>query len=283
MGDRIELVGVRAFGRHGVYAHEREQGQEFVVDVVLHLSLASAAATDDVADTVHYGELAERIVALVGAEPVALIETLAQRIADDVLSDVRVNSVDVTVHKPSAPITVPFGDVSVRISRAGLHTAVIASGSNLGDRAATLESALRAIAATPALSVLAESPVVESAAHTLDGVDEDKPAYLNQVVIVRTELGAADLLARLQQIELEHGRARAERWGDRTLDLDIVSFDSVISDDPDLRLPHPRAHERAFVLVPWLLADPEAELPGVGRVDALAASMADQVTEVDAR
>jgi 7,8-dihydroneopterin aldolase/epimerase/oxygenase len=116
--DEITLTGIRAFGRHGVYPDERRDGQEFVVDVTLHLPTADAAASDDVADTVHYGELAERIVAVVSGEPVNLLETLAQRIADDVLANERVRTVEVTVHKPQAPIAVPFADVSVTIRRA---------------------------------------------------------------------------------------------------------------------------------------------------------------------
>jgi len=115
--DEITLTGVRAFGYHGVYADEKRDGQEFVVDAALSMSLRRAAETDDVTDTVHYGELAERIVALVEGEPVDLLETLAQRIADDVLTDERVASVRITVHKPQAPIPVPFGDVAVTVRR----------------------------------------------------------------------------------------------------------------------------------------------------------------------
>jgi dihydroneopterin aldolase len=115
--DRITLTGVRAFGYHGVYPDEKREGQEFVVDAVLELSLRRAAETDDVVDTVHYGELAERLVAVVEGEPVDLLETLAQRLVDDVLSDTRIDAVTITVHKPQAPITVPFGDVSVTIAR----------------------------------------------------------------------------------------------------------------------------------------------------------------------
>ncbi|MGN7970509.1 dihydroneopterin aldolase [Microbacterium sp. 22296] len=115
--DHITLTGVRAFGHHGVYADEKREGQEFVVDAVLVLSLRRAAETDDVVDTVHYGELAERLVAVVAGEPVDLLETLAQRLADDVLRDDRVDAVTITVHKPQAPIPVPFGDVAVTITR----------------------------------------------------------------------------------------------------------------------------------------------------------------------
>lgn len=115
--DEIALTGIRAFGYHGVYPDERRDGQEFVADVTLFLSTAEAAASDDVVDTVHYGQLAERVAALLAGEPVNLLETLAQRIADDVLADERVLHVAVTVHKPAAPIPVPFGDVAVTIRR----------------------------------------------------------------------------------------------------------------------------------------------------------------------
>ena len=116
--DEITLTGVRAFGHHGVFAEERREGQEFVVDATLYVSTARAAASDDVADTVHYGEVAERIVELVGREPLNLIEGVAARIADDLLARDGVKMVAVTVHKPQAPITVPFADVSVTIRRA---------------------------------------------------------------------------------------------------------------------------------------------------------------------
>lgn len=116
-GDRIRLAGLRAYGRHGVYPHEREQGQPFVVDVELELALAPAAASDDVADTVHYGELADRLVAVVAGEPVNLVETLAARLATECLADERVAAATVTVHKPRAPIPHPFDDVAITIRR----------------------------------------------------------------------------------------------------------------------------------------------------------------------
>lgn len=118
MPDRIELRGLTAHGRHGVFSHEREDGQQFVVDVALSVDTRAAAASDDLADTVDYGALAERVVGLIAGEPVALIETLAQRIADLCLEDRRVEDVEVTVHKPEAPVTVSFGDVTVTIRRA---------------------------------------------------------------------------------------------------------------------------------------------------------------------
>lgn len=115
--DQIAITGIRAFGHHGVYPDERRDGQEFVVDVELHLSTRRAAETDDVADTVHYGELAEEVVGIVAGEPVDLIETLATRIAEAVLERDLVQLARVTVHKPQAPIAVPFGDVAVTVWR----------------------------------------------------------------------------------------------------------------------------------------------------------------------
>jgi len=115
--DRITLTGLRVRGHHGVYDFERAKGQEFVIDVVLFLDLAPAALSDDVGDTVHYGELAGALAAIVAGEPVNLIETLASRLADACLADERVAAVEVTVHKPAAPIPHDFGDVSVTLRR----------------------------------------------------------------------------------------------------------------------------------------------------------------------
>jgi dihydroneopterin aldolase len=114
---RITLSGLRARGRHGVYDFERAAGQDFVVDVRLDLDLGPAGASDDVADTVHYGELAERLVAVIGGEPVNLIETLADRLLAVCLADPRVTAAEVTVHKPQAPIPHEFADVAVTLRR----------------------------------------------------------------------------------------------------------------------------------------------------------------------
>jgi dihydroneopterin aldolase len=115
--DQITLTGLTVVGHHGVYDHERRDGQEFVVDLVLDLDTTPAAASDDVADTVHYGELAEQVAAVVAGEPVNLLETLAARIAGVVLEHPLVDAVQVGVHKPHAPIPVAFGDVAVTIRR----------------------------------------------------------------------------------------------------------------------------------------------------------------------
>ena len=275
-GDRILLTGVRAFGRHGVLPEERVAGQEFVVDLELTLDLSVAAATDRVVATVHYGELAESVVAAIEGEPVDLIETLAQRIADVALASDLIDVVVVTVHKPSAPITVPFTDVAVRIERrrpGADEPVVIALGTNLGDRDATLDDAVAALRRLPGLSVDGVSSIHETVAVTVDGPDASRPRYGNRVLVGRTELSPEDLLDALLRIERAFGRVRAERWGDRTLDLDLIAQGGRVVDMPGLVLPHPRAHERDFVLRPWLEADPDAVLPGRGRVRHLLAAL----------
>jgi dihydroneopterin aldolase len=115
--DRIVLTGLRAFGHHGVYDFERANGQEFVADVTLELDLAPAAGSDDVADTVDYGALAQRLAAVIAGPPVNLIETLADRLAQVCLADERVAAVEVTVHKPQAPVGVTLTDVAVTVRR----------------------------------------------------------------------------------------------------------------------------------------------------------------------
>jgi dihydroneopterin aldolase len=117
MSDTLRLTGLRVRGHHGVLAHERRDGQDFVVDVVLSLDLRPAAVSDDVSDTIHYGELAQRLAEVVGGAPVDLIETLAERLAKVCLSDPRVRQAEVTVHKPGAPIELEFGDVAVTVVR----------------------------------------------------------------------------------------------------------------------------------------------------------------------
>ncbi|MGO2660853.1 dihydroneopterin aldolase [Mycetocola reblochoni] len=115
--DLIELTGLRVFARHGVFEHERRDGQEFLIDVAVWTDLERAATSDDLADTIHYGVLAERVVAAAEGEPVDLIETLAERIASVVLEHPAARRTRVTVHKPEAPIRVPFADVAVTITR----------------------------------------------------------------------------------------------------------------------------------------------------------------------
>ena len=151
--------------------------------------------------------------------------------------------------------------------------AVVAFGANLGDREATIRAAADRIARLPLVSGVRLSPLFETVALRLDGPDPEAPAYVNAVALVTTRLAPSILLGMLHAVEDEHGRERHERWGDRTLDLDLIAYGDESADDERLQLPHPRAAERLFVLEPWLALDPDAELPGRGRVADLVTSL----------
>ena len=155
---------------------------------------------------------------------------------------------------------------------------VIALGSNLGDRLDYLQSGLDGLFDTPRLVFLAVSPVYE----TTPVGGPEQPDYFNAVTIGETTLPARAVLERCHSLEDAFGRVRGELWGPRTLDLDLIAYGDEVSDSPGLTLPHPRAHERAFVLAPWHDADPDAELPGQGRVaDLLKALGTTGVTRLD--
>ena len=259
MSDLISLRGLAFEARHGVLAQEKTAAQPFLVDIDLELPLSRAGRSDDLRHTVSYADVAHRAAAIVAGGSVDLIETLAARIAGECLRDAAVEAATVTVHKPQAPIGLPFADaaVTVRVEREAF--AVIALGANLGAPAERLADAVRRIGALEGVEARALSPLVET---DPVGGPPDQPVYLNAVLTVRTRLAPFTLLRRLQEIEAVHGRTREVRWGPRSLDLDLISYvdpergGARRSDDPELTLPHPRAHERAFVMVPWMLADP---------------------------
>ena len=146
---------------------------------------------------------------------------------------------------------------------------VLALGSNLGDRRQILESAVLQLGLDRKIRVLDQSPLVESVAITEDGPDDSKPQYLNGVLKIATKHSPRGLLKKIALIEKLHGRERMKRWESRKLDIDIVSYEDKFFSSKNLTLPHPRAHERDFVLVPWLQMDPDAYLPGRGKVSDL--------------
>jgi 2-amino-4-hydroxy-6-hydroxymethyldihydropteridine diphosphokinase len=156
-------------------------------------------------------------------------------------------------------------------------SAVIALGGNLGDPKANIFGALKQIDNHPQIDLIRSSDLVESFAVTSFGVDKAQPNYLNAVAEISTNLTPHELLGALNLIEDQFGRVRTERWASRTLDIDIITFGEEQIDSEDLVIPHPRAQQRAFVLVPWAQMDSEATLPGFGLVRELAAPIASEV------
>lgn len=363
--DRITVAGITAIGHHGVFDHERRDGQTFVADVTVHVDTRAAAAEDRLDLTTDYGLLAEQVAAVLSGEPADLVETVAERIAAVALGHPGVLAVDVVVHKPQAPVTVPFADVTVEIHRDREHRpsvagppvtvaapspdllapdlpspgwpapgtlapaptdpsgpgaalaapalgeatvalaapgrpqrpeevgqaeppelqtmawapdfavppqdrldvrptepvdVVLALGSNLGASHDTLRRAVLDLAEVEGLELTAVAPLARTEA--VGGPEQ--PDFLNTVVLGRTVLSARALLHACQQVESAHGRVREEHWGPRTVDIDIVTYGTTVAVADDLELPHPRAHQRAFVLEPWAQVAPDAVLPGLG-------------------
>lgn len=157
---------------------------------------------------------------------------------------------------------------------AGWTPCVVAVGTNLGDKETIAFQAVSDLRATEGFSVVASSSVHETTALTTEGFDSSAPSYLNQIVILDSAWSAQHTLQKLHDIEQAHGRARTgQRYADRTLDLDLITYGEEILVSPSLTLPHPRAHERRFVLEPWLEVDPSAQLPGHGSLTSLLAAL----------
>ena len=345
----IALKGLGALANHGVYDFERDRNQRFSADIVMWVE--TAGATDDIAATVSYADIADEAMAVLTGTAVDLIETLAETIAARVMSHEGVVGTEVTVHKPDAPIDHPFADVSVTV-RAGqtdamplslsfkgiyeaedgsvltgeieayghaqapspaeqeqsgalptrrdvqaAHAApahdatrpehlrsrrvVLAIGGNLGDVPVTLMHTVEALSYMEGFQIEDVSPIMRTKPVLAPG-QAPQPDYWNAVVVGSAIATPDELFAQTSRIERELGRERHERWGARTVDIDIIQIEGLASSDPVLTLPHPRAKERAFVLAPWLLCDPDAILEGVGRVSDLLADTPDREGIIDA-
>ena len=345
----IALKGLGALANHGVYGFERDRNQRFSADIVMWVE--TAGATDDIAATVSYADIADEAMAVLTGTAVDLIETLAETIAARVMSHEGVVGTEVTVHKPDAPIDHPFVDVSVTV-RAGqtdamplslsfkgiyeaedgsvltgeieayghaqapspaeqeqsgalptrrdvqaAHAApahdatrpehlrsrrvVLAIGGNLGDVPVTLMHTVEALSYMEGFQIDDVSPIMRTKPVLAPG-QAPQPDYWNAVVVGSAIATPDELFAQTSRIERELGRERHERWGARTVDIDIIQIEGLASSDPVLTLPHPRAKERAFVLAPWLLCDPDAILEGVGRVSDLLADTPDREGIIDA-
>lgn len=266
MSDVIWLSGLAAHAHHGVFPFEQREGQRFVLDVGYELDTRPAGRADDVAATVSYSDVAGAVHGVLTGPPFRLLEALAERVAATVLDFAGVAGVTVVVHKPQAPLPVSVADVSLTIRRTPITVvpaapvrSVLALGGNVGDVPATLRSAVATV--REELGEVRVGPLVRTLAMTLPG-SGPQPDYWNTVLEARTRLSACEVLALGQRLEARHGRRRDERWGPRTLDVDLVAHGAVRSSDPTLLLPHPGAVDRAFVLVPWAALDPDALLEG---------------------
>jgi dihydroneopterin aldolase/2-amino-4-hydroxy-6-hydroxymethyldihydropteridine diphosphokinase len=247
--DHIYVNGLRLMALVGVLPHERDALQPVQIDVDLEVDLSEAGVTDNLDDTANYGAISTAIAEVVRTSSDTLLERLAARIADRVLHFDHVEVADVMVTKLRPPIPEDLVSSAVRIVRSRVdmrvparHRAIVALGSNLGDRAAYLRFGLERLS-----NVVSQSQVFET--DPVGGPDNQGP-YLNMVAVVDTDLDPFAMLRRLLQIESEAHRVRVERWGPRTLDLDLLFYDDYTIESEELTVPHPRFAERRFVLEP---------------------------------
>ena len=247
--DHIYVNGLRLMALVGVLPHERDALQPVQIDVDLEVDLSEAGVTDNLDDTANYGAISTAIAEVVRTSSDTLLERLAARIADRVLHFDHVEVADVMVTKLRPPIPEDLVSSAVRIVRSRVdmsvparHRPIVALGSNLGDRAAYLRFGLERLS-----NVVSQSQVFET--DPVGGPDNQGP-YLNMVAVVDTDLDPFAMLRRLLQIESEAHRVRVERWGPRTLDLDLLFYDDYTIESEELTVPHPRFAERRFVLEP---------------------------------
>ncbi|HYN35200.1 MAG TPA: 2-amino-4-hydroxy-6-hydroxymethyldihydropteridine diphosphokinase [Ilumatobacteraceae bacterium] len=261
--DRIEIRGLVVTTTIGALPHEREIAQPVQIDLTLFVNLHDAGRSDELADTANYGDVADRVAALVREAKDVLLERLADRVAELLVSLDRVEAVEVTVTKLRPPIAEHVDTTAVRIHRQPsdydtprreVHEAIIALGSSLGDRESYLRLAVRSLPGVRALSQVFETDPV--------GGPDGQDTYLNMVVALDTDLDPYALLRRCRSIERQALRQRVVHWGPRTLDLDVLFYDDIRIDDPHLTIPHPRYAERRFVLAPLAEVAPERCPPG---------------------
>ena len=262
--DKITIKDLEIYANHGVFPEENVLGQKFLVTAVLHTSTRRAGLTDDLTASVHYGEVSHLIKKIVTENTWKLVEKIAEETAYAILTAYPlVSQIDLTIKKPWAPVGLPLDTVSVEISR-GWHTAYIALGSNMGDKEAYLRGAIEALNESPDCQVTAVSDFLITEPY--GGVEQDD--FLNGALALRTLLPPEELLGRLHEIEYAAHRERIIHWGPRTLDLDILLYDDLVLDTPDLHIPHIELHKRDFVLIPLAEIAPWKRHPLIGKTVA---------------
>ncbi len=255
--DKIYLKDIEIFANHGVFEAEKTLGQKFILSLELDLDFSKAAKKNDLLASVHYGELCHKVEKVFTEETCDLLETLVYKVAEFVLNEYEVvKKVKVLLKKPWAPIGrhLDYASVETVMER---HKAYIALGSNMGEKKNYLELALKAMDETAGIKVVKKSSVIQT--KPWGNVNQDD--FLNAVAEIETYLKPAELMTELLRIEKELDRVREIKWGPRTIDLDIVLFDDVISNDEYVILPHPLMHLRKFVLEPLNEIAPNALHP----------------------
>lgn len=258
--DKISIKNLEVFANHGVFPEENKLGQKFLVTATLYTDTRNAGMRDDLTQSIHYGIVSQKITDFLQEHTYQLIETAAEQLVQELLLHTEhLQAITLELKKPWAPVGLPLETVSVTITR-GWHTAYIALGSNMGDKKAYLDGAVKAISEIEGCELLRISDYICTAPY--GGVEQDD--FLNACLSLRTLLTPHELLGRLHEIEQAAKRERLIHWGPRTLDLDILMYDDLVMDTEDLIIPHIEMHLRDFVLKPLAQIAPWKRHPLLG-------------------
>ncbi|WP_291634170.1 2-amino-4-hydroxy-6-hydroxymethyldihydropteridine diphosphokinase [Clostridium sp.] len=244
--DKIYIKDLEVYGHHGVFQEEKTLGQRFLISLELSLSLREAGTTDDLTKTVHYGELCHLVEEEFKKENYNLIEKATEKLAEFILLKYDlVQRVKVKIKKPWAPIGKPLEYAAVEVDRKW-HISYIGIGGNMGDKEKNVKAALELISNSCHTQITKTSKFYET--KPVGYLEQED--FLNCAIEVKTLLNPLELVIFLLSIEKELKRERVIRWGPRTVDLDVLLYDNIISTQDEIILPHPRMQERMFVLDP---------------------------------
>ena len=244
--DKILIKDLQVYAYHGVNIEEKKMGQRFLISLELYLDLKAAGESDDLNKTVNYAELCEKIEEKFLSEKFNLIEKCVYELAEFILINYPiVEGVKIQLKKPWAPVGKPLDYVAVEIERFW-HKAYIGIGSNIGDKEKNIEEAVENINKIKCTSVIKQSKNYNT--KPVGYTDQDD--FVNAAIEIKTLLSPKELLDRLMEIEKELKRERIIKWGPRTIDLDVILYDDLVTTDENIVIPHPRMHERLFVLKP---------------------------------
>ena len=244
--DKMYIKDLEVYGHHGVFKEEKTLGQRFLISLELFFSLREAGITDDLTKTVHYGELCQLVEEEFNKENYDLIEKATEKLAEFILLKYDlVQRVKVKIKKPWAPIGKPLQYAAVEIDRKW-HTSYIGIGGNMGDKEKNVKEALKLINNSNHTKITKTSKFYETSPVGYLAQED----FLNCAIEVKTLLNPLELVRFMLSIEKELKRERTVRWGPRTIDLDVLLYDNIISSQEEIIIPHPRMQERMFVLEP---------------------------------
>ncbi|MGN1481605.1 2-amino-4-hydroxy-6-hydroxymethyldihydropteridine diphosphokinase [Porcipelethomonas sp.] len=255
--DEINIEDLEVFANHGVFPEETRLGQKFLISLTMYVDSRNAGKTDCLEKSVDYGEVCHFITEYTKTYPCKLIEAAAEKLAEALLIRYTIlKGVTLELKKPWAPVGLPLKTVSVKISRFW-HIAYLGLGSNLGDKKAYLDNAVKSLDETKGCHVEKVSSYYVTEPY--GGVEQDD--FLNACLMLKTLLTPEELLEKLHEIEQAAHRERIVRWGPRTLDLDILMYDDIVMETDDLIIPHAEMHLRSFVLNPLCEIAPNKRHP----------------------